>query len=148
MKKITCKCLYFVDVENPKYNVVKYENKPSLKKYTDKGERVFREIFYYYICPRCNRDVVEIHRWTINAAGNESKREKELLIGEKASKYLVESSNSRRNKMINYRNFIYSKGIPLRYGKALNDETVRLRYINETAYDGDKIETKVKVLTK
>lgn len=145
LKKITCKCLHYVEVENPKYNVVKYINKPVLKKRTDKGERVTREEFYFYVCPRCDRDVVEIHRWAINAAGNEAKREKELLIGEKATNYLIESRENRKHKLIDIREAIHSKGIPLRYGKAINDETVRLRYINEACYDGEKIECKVKI---
>lgn len=145
MKKITCKCGHYAIVEEPKYNVVKYENKPVLKKRTDKGERISREIFYFYVCPRCDRDVVEIHRWAINAAGNEAKREKELLIGEKATNYLITSRENRKQKLIDIRQAIYTKGIPLRYGKAINDETVRLRYINEAAFDGEKIECKIKV---
>lgn len=145
LKKITCRCTKYVIVEEPQYNVVKYENKPVFKKRTDKGERITREIVYYYVCPQCDRDVVEIHRWAINNAGNECKREKELLVGLSACEYLFNTVNNRKTKPIEYKDTIHSKGIPLRYGKAINDETVRMRYINEAGFDGGKIESKVKI---
>lgn len=133
--------------EDETYCINKYENKPVIKTKTDKGDRVIKEEFYYYICPRCDRDVVEIHRYKRNAAGNIAKCEKELLVGEKASDYLILSRETRKYKLIEFRDKIHSKGIPLRYGKAINDETVRMRYINEAGFDGGKIETKVTILT-
>lgn len=145
--KITCRCQHYVEVEEPQYNVSVYENKPVLKRRTDKGERIIREIVYYYVCPRCDRDVVEIHRWAINAAGNEAKREKEQLIGINACEYMLNSVNNRKGKVIEYKDTNYTKGIPLRYGKAINAETVRMRYINEAGFDGEKIESKVKVIS-
>jgi hypothetical protein len=134
-------------VEEPQYNVSVYENKPVIKRRTDKGERITKELVYHYVCPKCDRDVVEIHRWAVNAAGNIAKREREQLIGISACEYMFNSVNNRKAKTVEYKDTIHSKGIPLRYGKAINDETVRMRYINEAGYDGEKIETKVKIFS-
>lgn len=145
--KITCRCQHYVEVEEPQYNISVYENKPVIKRRTDKGERITKELVYYYVCPQCDRDVVEIHRWAVNAAGNIAKREREQLIGIEACEYMFNSVNNRKTKAVEYKDTIHSKGIPLRYGKAINDETVRMRYINEAGFDGGKIESKVKIFS-
>lgn len=144
--RITCRCLHYVDVEEPQYNVMIYENKPVIKRKTDKGKRIVKELVYYYVCPQCDRDVVEVHRWAINAAGNVAKQEKEILIGIDACTYMINSISHRKPKLIEYKDSIPTKGIPLRYGKAINDETVRMRFINEAGYEGGKIETKVNLI--
>ena len=132
-------------MEEPQYNVTKYVNKPVFKKRTDNGERVTKEIVYCFVCPECEREVVQVNRWAINAARNECKRERELLVGLKAEQYLLETIDYRKIRPIEYKDVIHGKGIPLRYGKCINDETVRLRYINECGFDGERIECKVKV---
>lgn len=141
--KITCRCNKYVEVENPQYNVSVFENKPVLKRKTDNGEKIVKELVYHYVCPQCDKDVVEIHRWAVNAAGNVAKREKEQLTGISACEYMFNSYNTRKAKNIKFKDNVYCKGIPLRYGKVINNETVRMRYINEAGYDGGEITSKV-----
>lgn len=139
--------MHYVTSEDNGEIITKYENKPVLKKRSNYGDFVVKEIFYYYVCPKCDTDVVDIHRYKRNALGNLAKVERELLVGEKAARYLIKSQQTRKQKIIEFKDYIRSKGIPLRYGKCINDETVRMRYINEACFDGEKIESKVKVFS-
>lgn len=143
--KITCSCQHYVNTDDTSYNITKYENKPVLKRHSNNGEYIVKEVFYYYVCPRCDKEVVEIHRFKRNAIGNLARVEREQLFGLKAANYLIQTQETRKQRLIEFKEHIHSKGIPLRYGKCINDETVRLRYINECGFDGDKIESKVKI---
>lgn len=145
--KLTCNCTNYIDTDEQSELVTKYENNPVIKKISNTGDKIIQEVFYYYICPKCCRDVIEIHRYKKNGIGKKAKVEKEILVGYKATNYLIQSRYCRKEKRIQFKEYIYSKGIPLRYGKAINSETIRMRYINEACFDGNKIVSKVKIFS-
>ena len=127
-----------------------YKVKEPTQKKTSKNEKIVSESFYYYVCPRCERDVIVINRKAINAVGNIKSLLPEKLIGEKATNYLIMTSENRINKTseltYNY-NSRYCRGVPMSYFKTISAEIQRPRYINEAAYSGAKIETKVKIFS-
>ena len=147
--KITCGCGHFVTKNDDLYKISYYKVKKPTLFQTEKKERVIEETFYCYVCPECNRDVVVIKRKARNAAGHIKALLPEKLIGLKAVEYLQMTENNRIDKTntLQYSECgIVTKGIPLRYGKTINHNTQRLRYINECGYDGKRIKTDIKVV--
>ena len=144
--KITCTCGRYITKNDNLHLLSCYKVQiPTLKKASD-GSRVIEEYFYTYICPQCNRDVVVIRRTARKATGKIQTLKPCKLIGESACAYLELTANNRINKTntlcySDYGNSV--KGMPLRYAKTINSNTQRLRYINECAYDGDRIKTEV-----
>lgn len=145
--KITCKCGHYITKNDDLLKLSLYKVKQPTLRRTQKNERIIEETFYYYICPKCERDVIVIKRKAINGAGNIKALIPEKLIGEKASNYLKMTENNRINKTSELRftqKEVYCKGVPLSYFKTISATVQRARYINEAAYSGDKIESKVK----
>lgn len=146
--KITCKCGHYITKNDDLYLLNFYKVKTPTKKRTLKNERIIEETFYYYVCPECERDVVVIKRKAINAAGNIKELIPEKKIGIAATEYLLLTANNRINKTNELRyndNNIFVRGVPLSYFKTIAAEVQRPRYINEAAYSGKKIESKVKL---
>lgn len=127
-----------------------YKVKQPTQKKTSKNERITEETFYYYICPKCERDVVIIKRKAINGAGNIKLLIPEKLIGKSATEYLEMTKENRINKTNEIRytqRECYCKGVPMSYFKTMGATTQRPRYINEIGYSGKKIESELKVFS-
>lgn len=140
--KITCICGHFITKNDDLCKLNYYKLKtPTLKK-TDRNERIIEESFYYYVCPRCDRDVIVIMRKAINGIGAKKTLIPIKLTGLKAIEYLQLTENNRINKtneILFPEAKVYSKGIPLSYFKTLSATEQRPRFINEAAYSGDKV---------
>ena len=146
--RVTCKCGHYITRNDDLYKLSYYKLRQPVQKRTSKNERIIEETFYYYVCPKCERDVIVIKRKAINAVGNIKILIPEKIIGKKATDYLLLTEKNRINKTNELRygeNNIYVRGVPLSYFKTLGAETQRPRYINEVAYSGSKVESKVKV---
>ena len=146
--KITCICGHFVTKKDDLSKLNYYRLKKPTLKQTDKNEKIIEESFYYYVCPRCDRDVIVIMRKAINAIGAKKVLIPEKLTGLKAIEYLHQTSDNRINKtnelILTEKNY-YTKGIPLSYFKALSATKQRPRYINEAAFSGDEVECELKI---
>lgn len=131
------------------YKLSYYKVKQPTLRRTAKNERIIDEFFYYYVCPKCERNVIVIKRRAINAAGNIKTLIPEKIIGKRAAEYLVLTEKTRINKTneLRFNENIYVRGVPLSYFKTIGAEAQRPRYINECAYSGAKIESKVKVFS-
>lgn len=144
--KITCICGHFITKNDDLCRVNFYKLlKPTLNK-TEKGEKVTEESFYYYVCPRCDRDVIVIMRKAINGIGAKKTLIPVKLTGLKAIEYLQLTENNRINKtneILFSEAKVYSKGIPLSYYKTLSATEQRPRFINEAAYSGEKVTSEV-----
>lgn len=147
--RVTCSCGNYITKNDDLYKLSYFKVKQPTKKRTQKNERIIDEFFYYYVCPKCEREVIVIKRRAINAAGNIKILIPEKIIGKKAADYLKMTENLRINKTseLRYTENIYVRGVPLSYFKTLSAEAQRPRYINECAYSGAKIESKVKVFS-
>ena len=146
--KITCICGHFVTKQNDLSKINFYKLKTPTIKRTDKGEKIIEESFYYYVCPRCDRDVIVIMRKAINAIGAKKLLLPEKITGIKAIEYLQLTADNRLNKTneLQLSDMSYhSKGIPISYFKTLSATEQRPRYINEAAFSGDKIECKITI---
>lgn len=122
---------------------------PTLRR-TAKNERIIEEMFYYYVCPECGRDVVVIKRKAVNAVGLKKALIPEKLIGEKAAAYLSLTTDNRINKTSELRyntTETHTKGIPLTYYKTISATVQRPRYLNECGFAGDKVENEVLILS-
>lgn len=146
--KITCICGHFISKNNDlsKLNYYKLK-KPTLNK-TDNNEKITEETFFYYVCPKCERDVIVIMRKAVNAIGAKKVLIPEKLTGLKAIEYLQLTADNRINKtneiQLSEKSY-HSKGIPVSYFKSLSGTQTRPRYINEAGYSGEMIESKVTV---
>lgn len=146
--KIQCNCGEYVNTDNDFYKITKYENRPVIKRKSFNNQRITREIVFSYICPKCGKQIVDIHRYGINALGASKKLEYQQLRGLDAEEYLKASYYNRKEREIMPKVPVYSgKGIPVSYFRSVDSTHQRRRYINEAAYDGAKIESKVKVYT-
>ena len=141
--KVYCWCGEYIDTLKDLHRLSFYKVKTPTIKRTPKGERVIDEFFYSYVCPKCERDVVLIKRKALNSIGERKALIPVKLIGLEAVEYLQETEHNRVNKTneLCYMTKPYSKVIDLSYFKALNDHTQRPRYLNETAFSGDKVVT-------
>lgn len=146
--RITCKCGRFITKDNDLFRISFYKLTKPTKDKTNKNEKIIEETFYYYVCPKCDSDVVVIKRKAINAAGNIKILIPEKLIGLEAIKYMQQTDKIRINKTSDLKyaeSNIFVRGVPLSYFKTLSATTQRPRYINEASFSGDKVECKVKV---
>lgn len=144
--KIQCICGEYVNTDSDFYKITKYENRPVMKHKAFNGQRITREIVFSYVCPKCERQIVDIHRYGINALGNSKKLEYQQLRGADAEEYLKATYWCRKERKIMPKVSAYTgKGIPIAYFKSIDSTHQRRRYINEAAYDGAKIESKVKI---
>ena len=146
--KITCICGHFVTKKDDLSKLNYYKLKKPTLKQTDKNEKIIEESFYYYVCPRCDRDVIVIMRKAINAIGAKKLLLPEKITGIKAIEYLQLTADNRINKTNELQlseKTSYTKGIPVSYFKALSGTEQRPRYINEAGFSGDKIECKIKI---
>ena len=149
-EKITCKCGKYILKNKDLFRVSYYKIKNPTLKMTEKKERIIDEIFFYYVCPVCDREVVLIKRRARNAIGNPKLLLPVKLIGKDALNYLELTKNNRINKT---NELTYSdggkfvKGISMSYFKTINKTHQRPRYLNECAYSGDKVECELKILS-
>lgn len=146
--KITCKCGRYITKEKDLFRVNYYRLKTPLIKKTQDNKRIIEEVFFYYVCPRCDRDVVLIKGKAINNAGNVFCLLPTKLIGKDAAEYLIKTREIRVNltNKLNYTE--YGRFVncgQISYFKAINDTHQRPRYLNESGYSGDKVESKIKV---
>lgn len=146
--KITCICGHFVTKKDDLGLLNYYKLKTPTLKRTDKNEKIIEESFYYYVCPKCDRDVIVIMRKAINAIGAKKVLIPEKLTGLKAIEYLQLTADNRINKtnemQLSDKGY-HTKGIPISYFKALSGTEQRPRYINEAGYSGEMIESKITV---
>ena len=148
--KITCKCGRYITKEKDLFRISYYKLKQPLEKRTSDNKRIIDEVFFYYVCPRCDRDVVLIKRRAINNAGNVFSLLPTKLIGKEAAEYLIKTQEIRVNltNKLNYTE--YGRFVncgQISYFKAINDTHQRPRYLNESGYSGEKIESKIKVFS-
>lgn len=148
--KITCKCGRYITKENDLFRVNYYRLKQPLEKKTTDNKRIIEEVFFYYVCPRCDRDVVLIKRRAINNVGNPIALLPIKLIGKEAAEYLIKTQQIRVNltNKLNYTE--YGRFVncgQISYFKAINETHQRPRYLNESGYSGEKIESKVKIFS-
>lgn len=145
-----CFCGKYVTRNNDLFRFSYFKvKKPTLKK-TDKNERIIEEYFYYYVCPDCSRDVVLIKRTALNGLGLKKSLFPEKLIGIKASEYLEQTKDIRINKTNELKyplnNSTYVKGIPLSYFKTIDSLHQRPRFLNESAYSGERVNNPINIL--
>ncbi len=143
--KIACKCGEFLNTDIDFFRITKYENRPILKRKSFNNKKITREIIFSFICPKCEKQIVDIHRYSTNALGNQIKIEYEQLRGIEAEKYLEFSKNNRKEKDIILKIPKYTKGVPLSYFKSINEKTQRPRFLNEVCYSGNKVVNEIKV---
>ena len=146
--KITCRCGHYIRKSDDLGLLSFYKLKTPIKQRTNKNEKIIDESFYYYVCPKCDRDVVVIKRKAINAAGNIKTLIPEKLIGLEAIEYMQQTEKNRINKtndLVYAESSIYVRGVPLSYFKALSDTVQRPRYINEAGYSGEKVKSEIKI---
>lgn len=148
--KITCKCGRYITKEKDLFRISYYKLRQPLDKRTVDNKRIIDEVFFYYVCPRCDRDVVLIKRRAINNAGNVFSLLPTKLIGKEAAEYLIKTQEIRVNltNKLNYTE--YGRFVncgQISYFKAINETHQRPRYLNESGYSGDKIESKVKIFS-
>lgn len=148
--RITCRCGRYITKEDDLYRVSLYKVKSLTEKRTARNERITAEYFFTYVCPRCDREVVYIKRKAINNIGNPKIVLPVLLVGEKAVEYLELTKDNRTNltNTLNYTE--YGRFVncgQISYFKAINDTHQRPRYLNESGYSGEKIESKIKVIS-
>lgn len=146
--KITCKCGRYITKEKDLFRVNYYKLKTPLERRTHDNKRIIDEVFFYYVCPRCDRDVILIKRRAINNAGNVISLIPVKLIGKEAAEYLIKTQEIRVNitNKLNYTE--YGRFVncgQISYFKTINDTHQRPRYLNESGYSGEKIECKIKV---
>lgn len=146
--KITCKCGRIVYKDSDLFRISFYKVKTPTLKRTEKNERRLEEIFFYYVCPRCDREVVLIKRKALNAAKNHKLLFPVKLICKEASEYIELTKDNRinlTNKLFYNDTSRFVKGISMSYFKSINDRFQRPRYLNECGYSGEKVECKLKV---
>lgn len=148
--KITCRCGRYVTKDKDLFRISYYKVKTPTEKRTKDNKRIIDEVFFYYVCPRCDRDVVLIKRRAINNAGNAFALLPIKLIGKEAAEYLNVTKDNRVDltSKLNYTE--YGRFVncgQISYFKAINETHQRPRYLNESGYSGDKIESKVKVFS-
>ena len=148
--KITCKCGRYITKEKDLFRISYYKLRQPLDKRTLDNKKIIDEVFFYYVCPRCDRDVVLIKRRAINNAGNVFSLLPTKLIGKEAAEYLIKTQEIRVNltNKLNYTE--YGRFVncgQISYFKAINETHQRPRYLNESGYSGDKIESKVKIFS-
>ena len=148
--KITCKCGRYITKEKDLFRISYYKLRQPLDKRTVDNKKIIDEVFFYYVCPRCDRDVVLIKRRAINNAGNVFSLLPTKLIGKEAAEYLIKTQEIRVNltNKLNYTE--YGRFVncgQISYFKAINETHQRPRYLNESGYSGDKIESKVKIFS-
>lgn len=144
--KITCSCGHYITKNDNLFLINFYKLKTPLLKRTKKNERIIEETFYYYVCPKCEKDIIVINRKALNALRNIKVLPPEKLMGFRAEKYLKETENNRINKTseLKYNETgVYCKGVPMSYFKTIDGTHQRARYINECGYSGDITESKV-----
>lgn len=146
--KITCKCGRYITKEKDLFRISYYKLKTPLFKKTNDNKRIIDEVFFYYICPQCDRDVVLIKRRAINNAGNVFSLIPTKLIGKDAAEYLMKTKEIRVNltNKLNYTE--YGRFVncgQISYFKTINDTHQRPRYLNESGYSGEKIESQLKI---
>lgn len=146
--RVECWCGEYFDTIQDIDKLTFYKVKFPTIKHTPKNEKIIEEVFYYYFCPKCERDVVLIKRKALNALGNRKALIPEKLVGKAASEYLEKTKENRINKTneLRYISKPYSKVIDLSYYKTLNGTTQRPRYLNETGFSGAKVESEVLIL--
>lgn len=146
--KITCKCGRYITKEKDLFRVNYYKLKTPLYKKTDDNKRIIDEVFFYYVCPRCDRDVVLIKRKAINNVGNPIALLPIKLIGKEAAEYLIKTQEIRANltNKLNYTE--YGRFVncgQISYFKTINDTHQRPRYLNESGFSGEKVESQLKI---
>ena len=146
--KITCKCGRYITKEKDLFRISYYKLKTPLFKKTNDNKRIIDEVFFYYICPQCDRDVVLIKRRAINNAGNVFSLIPTKLIGKDAAEYLMKTKEIRVNltNKLNYTEYgrFFNCG-QISYFKTINETHQRPRYLNESGYSGEKIESQLKI---
>lgn len=148
-KRITCKCGRYVEKNDDLFRMSLYFLKKPTKTKTERNEKIIDEIFFSYICPQCDREVVLIKRRAINAAGNIKMLLPIKLIGKEASDYLEQTKTNRINKTNELKysdSAVFVKGVAMSYFKTINKTHQRPRYINESGYSGDKVECKLTII--
>lgn len=143
--KIHCWCGEFVDKDKDLHRLSYYRVKTPTIQYTRKNERIIEEYFYTFVCNKCLRDVVYIVRRARNAIGGRKAVMPEILVGLSAIEYLQKTENNRINKTheLTHNPQPYSRVMDLCFGKTINSTTQRRRFVNETGWDGGKIENEV-----
>ena len=146
--KITCKCGRYITKEKDLFRVSYYKLKNPIEKRTKDNKRIIDEVFFFYVCPQCDREIVLIKKRAINNAGNISLLLPVTLIGKPATEYM-EATKEIRVNLTNKLNYTeYGRFVncgQISYFKTINDTHQRPRYLNESGYSGDKIENKVKI---
>lgn len=146
--KITCRCGHYITKNDDLFLLSFYKVRKPTQARTSRNERIIDEVFYSYVCPKCDRDVIVIKRKAINAVGNVKVLIPEKIIGERATEYLEKTKFNRINKTneLTYTNTgKFVKGISMSYFKTINKTHQRPRYLNESGYSGDKVECELKV---
>jgi len=146
--KINCSCGRHADTKEDIDTISLYKVKTPTLKHTLKGERVVEELFYYWICPWCEKSIVLIKRKALNSLGHRKALIPVTLSGLDADEYLTRTQENRVNKTetIRYMTKPYSKSIDLVYFKVLTDTTQRGRYLNESGYSGNKITSNIIII--
>lgn len=141
--QIHCWCGEYIDTAKDLHRLSFYKVKNPTLRYTPKNERIVEEYFYSFTCQKCDRDIVLIKRKALNSIGQRKALIPVKLVGLRAIEYLQETEHNRVNKTneLCYMTKPYSKVIDLSYFKTINDHTQRPRYLNETAFSGDKVTT-------
>lgn len=145
---ITCTCGRYITKDKDLFRVAYYKVKKPTLKLTEKNERILQEIFFCYVCPQCDREVIVIKRKARNAIGKPKVLFPVKLIGKEASDYLELTKDNRINKT---NELVYTdtgkfvKGICMSYFKTIDKTHQRPRYLNEAGYSGNKVESKIKV---
>jgi len=118
-------------------------NKPVQKKYVG-NNKVVKEVVESYTCKKCGSFVLRILRYS-NFKNKKRLVEQERLSGIDAVKYLEATRNVRQRQpqYFPYDKEIYCKTIPFVYGKFIDSETQRARYLNEAGWASEE-----KILTK
>ncbi len=146
--KITCKCGRYITKDKDLFRVSYYKLKNPLSKKTIDNKRIIDEVFFFYVCPQCDREIVYIKKRAINNAGNISLLLPVTLIGKPATEYM-EATKEIRVNLTNKLNYTeYGRFVncgQISYFKTINDTHQRPRYLNESGYSGEKIENKIKV---
>lgn len=119
--------------------------KPVQKKYVN-NDRVVREVVDSYTCKKCGCLIVIVTRYGV-LRGRKKLLEKEKFTGVKAFEYLETTAKVREPQPMScpLQPVPFSKYIDFRYGKVLDSETQRARYLNEQDWASNE---KIKAICK
>ncbi len=148
MKMYCCGVIY--STQDPEtYWCVRKDIMKQSSKTEINGIDVAREVIYTLICKKNGCTRVEIHRYATSEENHLI--EKESFSGKKALKFLESTVDVRISQPLKcpYQKVPTSKRVPYVYGKAIDDETQRARYISEEGWASDKlIYSPVKVISE